>query len=582
MEIREFLKKFKTLTKTMSEEELREWLYDYARKLPESEQSHLLESLTVSDSDEAFDQNEMDQAIVWANAWLDDDEVMEKTIYYIQNVEVSDWDFAYEPGDEFEGIEDREGVLDEFARVLEIIEKVVKANQFEVADELLERLFQLEMRAVIIWKYDGSEIDEYFIYADDLFEGTAFDAAYYSHLWLYVIVQLTSVPNFTRLFDVMKQRKITEIDVIQTVGPHEVKVDEFIDAWIAFLAKTQGHEAYVLLRKACQSHKSMDFIEEHLAEFGQTHPLLFLDVLSHQLNLEYADLEFNAFDLKDRMQELSNEQIEEIKKVVKLAEDVMSKELILGAEVMEVGFELSKRLHDDAKEVHYRKQAFQYHSSIVNFLRLRTYLSEDERIIYKDNWAKSTTSGFRSFSALPHTNGLARNTLDDDQVAAQLFFTEQFKDFYHLFKEKKTPLGWSSNLLGFGVPLLLLLLNKTNEQSKAMKWMENYVTKRLVDSRRDRVYFSEAFVEFKKSTTLPLELEEEMIKWLGKQISARTKALLDNKHRNAYYRAAELIIAYGEVLESRGESGARARTAEQYRKKYNHFNRFTRELKGRL
>lgn len=579
MEIRDLLEKLEDIIGEMSEKELRASLYDYARKLPEEARSHFL--LGLLESDEEFDQEKIDRGMLWASDWFDDVEKGKKKVYYIQDKELNDWDYSYDRDDEFEGIEDREDVLIEFARVLGIIERMVKVGQFEDVDELLERLFQLEMRAPIIWKYDDSEIDEYYVNVDDLFDVLEDDADYYGRLWLYTIVQVSAIPNFTRLFEAMKKRKMTDIDVIQTVGPNEVKAAEFIDEWIAFLAKTKEDGAYILLVEACRAYKSMYFIGENLAEFGQTHPLLFLDVLSKKISIEYVEAEFDAVDLKTRVHQLSIEQLEDIKNIVELAEDFISEELKIGAEVMEVGFEISNRMNNVSKVAHFRKQAFRYHSSIVNYLRLRPYLGEDELLLYKDIWAKSKKAGFRSFSVLQNTSGLAQNTLDENQLEAQLFFTEQFAAFLNVCKESKASLGWSSSILGYGVPLFLLLLNKNSESSRAMKWMEKYVVEHLIDSKRDRDYFSETFNQFKDSINLSKELEAEIMEWLEKRISDRTAALLDNKHRNAYYRATELIIAYGEVLESRGENGARARIAEKYRKKYNNFNRFTRELKER-
>lgn len=87
---------------------------------------------------------------------------------------------------------------------------------------------------------------------------------------------------------------------------------------------------------------------------------------------------------------------------------------------------------------------------------------------------------------------------------------------------------------------------------------------------------------FKNTIRVPEELALKIITWIGQMIELRTKTLLDQKYTNAYYRAVELIIAYGEMLESRGDIGARARIANTYLSKYKRYNRFTREMKARL
>src|SRR5699024_6476236 len=147
----------------------------------------------------------------------------------------------------------------------------------------------------------------------------------------------------------MKKLNITDIDVIQTVGPYEINPAVFIDEWIAFLAKTKGDDAYKLLMEAYRMYKTADYIEDNLADYGQTHPLLFLDVLSKKLSLEFMDAEFDASALKTRIQELSGKQLEEIKNIVKLAESLIPKDLTIGAEMMEVGFEISVRENIETK-----------------------------------------------------------------------------------------------------------------------------------------------------------------------------------------------------------------------------------------
>lgn len=59
----------------------------------------------------------------------------------------------------------------------------------------------------------------------------------------------------------------------------------------------------------------------------------------------------------------------------------------------------------------------------------------------------------------------------------------------------------------------------------------------------------------------------------------KTKALLDAGHTNAYYRAVEVILAYGEVLESRWEPDARSQLTKSYKEKYSRYRRFVQVLK---
>lgn len=115
-----------------------------------------------------------------------------------------------------------------------------------------------------------------------------------------------------------------------------------------------------------------------------------------------------------------------------------------------------------------------------------------------------------------------------------------------------------------------------------MSALAPYITNRIIRSNRDLHYFKKEFNDFKQTVSVPVSLENEMIAWLDDVISKRVEALLERHFRNAYYRGVELLLAYGEVLESRDIAGARAGTAKKYRAKYSRFRRFVQELKERL
>jgi len=55
------------------------------------------------------------------------------------------------------------------------------------------------------------------------------------------------------------------------------------------------------------------------------------------------------------------------------------------------------------------------------------------------------------------------------------------------------------------------------------------------------------------------------IKWLDRLIEERTKAIIGRKFRNHYGGVARLIMALGEVEESRGVTGAKRAMYTRYR-----------------
>src|SRR5699024_1516407 len=142
VKINDFLAQLKTIVDEMSEQELRVWLYDYARRLSEEAREPFLQELLELEVEEAFVQEEIDQKMLWASDWLDEVEEGKKIIYYIQDDDINDWDYDYEPGDEYEGIEDPDNVLKEFTQVLEIIDYIVMRVSLRMQRNYLDGYFK--------------------------------------------------------------------------------------------------------------------------------------------------------------------------------------------------------------------------------------------------------------------------------------------------------------------------------------------------------------------------------------------------------------------------------------------------------
>lgn len=579
MELSNFLSKVEQSIEQLTAEEMRLWMRDYARRLPVEQRQMFLDSFYRPDKQ--IDINKIDKQMLWASDWLDEIEEGNRVIYYVT---ASDWWDEFEIDDNDVGYEDREGIIPELKKVLNIIESFVMQYQFEDAAELLHRLFHLEVVEKIIWFYDQTEIDENIIPIDSLFSSFHLDINYFSYLWMYVTVQLPSESKNDRLFEVMSIRNVTNIEVIQRVGPTELNVDLFIDDWITYLVQKKGPKAYLLLENAIQSYKSVDYLEENLGSLTVNHPQLYLYLLTEKLSLSYTNNEFEPLELKRQIHKLSIHETDKIKKIIQMADNMLDDKLILGSEIMEVGYEISKLEENLSMQAYYRKRAFQFRSSIVNFLRLRLYLDSDEFTIFVDHWESLPKKKFGSLIYYLPQDGkyLEYNELSTEEELARVFFTEKFTTFFTMCKNEKDHLGWRSNILGFGVPLFLLLLNKEAQFTPTMSALIPYVTNLLIYSNRDLHNFTEEFKVFRKTVHLTESLEKDILDWLSEVIANRTEVLLAGQYRNSYYHGVELLLAHGEVLESRGIVSARAEMARIYRKRYSRFRRFIQELNERI
>lgn len=424
MQINEFLSQIEKNIEKMTQNEIRIWIREYARKLSEKQRLLLLESFSQIEA--PMNQNDIDEQMEWASDWLDEVEDGNRAIYYVT---AHDWwdEYESEYADNIvTGHEDRDGFIPELVKVLDIIERFVMQHQYEDAAELFHRLFHLEVVEKIIWYYDQSEIDENYIAMDRLISIYNLDKKYYSYLWLYAIIQSPSDIKFAQLFEAMVKQKVMNIEVIQTIGPIEINVELFIEDWIDFLVQKEGPEAYNLIQNAYQNYKSIEYLEVNIEKLTIKHPQLYMDLLSEKMSLTYTNNEFHPVKLEKQIQQLSVEKTDEIKAIIQTADNTLTDKMMIGSELMEIGFEISKRENNIVMQTYYRKRAFQYRSSIINFLRLRAYLDEDELATLVNTWDKLPVykNSQSLYSALNGREYLEYNELTMDERQAILFFVK--------------------------------------------------------------------------------------------------------------------------------------------------------------
>ena len=90
--------------------------------------------------------------------------------------------------------------------------------------------------------------------------------------------------------------------------------------------------------------------------------------------------------------------------------------------------------------------------------------------------------------------------------------------------------------------------------------------------------FTDQFVGWKEKVVLRNEQYEKYIAWLKEEIDKRTEVVVGGNHRKSYYKAAVLITALGETLESNGELHGRMVTIEHYKKMHPRKRAFKEEF----
>ncbi len=68
------------------------------------------------------------------------------------------------------------------------------------------------------------------------------------------------------------------------------------------------------------------------------------------------------------------------------------------------------------------------------------------------------------------------------------------------------------------------------------------------------------------------------IGWIKKEVDKRTEAVVGGGYRKSYYKAAALITALGETLESNGKVNGKMVTIEHYKKLHSRKRAFKAEI----
>ena len=570
----------------MNEQTLRSWIRDYARQLPESSRSQFLDRFNTSEME---DKRMLLTRIETVEEWIDSVRSAEVFVYLLLNESYDDW--HHEPEDEFIGVKDPLDVFERFKDACQLAEDLIEEDLYKEADGLLSELISMDIFALAVLEdqYDDIHYDTTFENID-LFDQTYVDRDYFIRLWLYAITMgYTGEERLEKLYKVIKAHHIVDINKMKTVGKEEVDTAPFVDEWIEFLTKQQGRHAYESLVQVCASYKNINYLEDNIERFGQQHPQLYLNLLANKLDLLYIEERLNdgrfvpwfrPNDVEAKVNQLSQKECEDILEFIHFAKENMPDRLFIKSEVMEIGYAIASHLQNVSDIKTFRQLAFVNRSSPINYLRLRPYLNPGEEVesIIND-WSNDTP---KDSNPMKWNNHLTENMLMDNEYRSIPFFTGDTFSFYLNCKENQTSLGWSSDSIGLAIPLFLLLLRQTDEESPVKGIMEDEVRSRLVTHPRDQGVFNRVFRQLKHTTPLSETEREEILKWIKETIDRRTEALLSEKLRNSYHKAAELIIAYGEVIESMGNPGAKEKIANDYLKTYSRFNRFRQEVKELL
>lgn len=548
MNYNEFMKAVEVKLSNMSEEEKTKWIYNKARTTKENQRKELLNSLDKEPdfNPTIYEKNNIEQ---WCEKVEEGEIYFECSGYEVYSESYWDSDYEYDYYDPF-------GIIDELYKAFQVAEDLMHQREYKESQRLNNRLLNMPYFVSDRDTGDWNELD---------FEEVV-DEIWTNFNYKSIILNLLYATYQTRKgrdraeslyrYLIWEKSKDIKIEDIFSIGPEELEgIDSFVEEWISFLLETDGDRAARLLLEACL-YKGIDYLSEIARIKYRKHPVLFKfaceDLLKQNKNIECEKLGLEAIK-------------------------VVPENLIIRAEIAELTAKAAINLkHYDIVNKCY-ETSFYSDSSLINYLRL----------FEMPNYEDITKKASKHVEMLPEDSihnfnnsnkQMIVNTLSREHKDIIRFFNWELDYIYDKYKNDDYVLGWSIGFKGIAVPLFIMLLNKDKKSTKATEKLIKGIIYRLGFVAEDVQDFHNLFLYWRENQTLTEGQYEKYMTWLKDETDRRTEGVVGGGYRKSYYKAAVLVAALGETLESNGMINGRTIIIEHYRKAYSRKRAFKEEF----
>lgn len=351
--------------------------------------------------------------------------------------------------------------------------------------------------------------------------------------------------------------KNIKIEEMFTVGPEELKgIDLFMEEWITFLKNTDGDKAGDLLLEACIYQGGISRLCETAREAASRHPVLYEYACKYLLN---------------------EKKIIECEKLGLEAVRLLPKKLIIRGKIADLTAEAAKQLEHSDIVIECYEAAFYSESTLNHYLRLFELSDYQDKAGRAAKYA-TTLPENSMWEGYQKSKQMLVNSLSKEHKKIIYFFNGEFDNIYEDCKKDKTVLGWGSQFKGVAVPLFILLLDKNKKVTQAGQQLIDEIKYRLGFLQDDTESFIDLFLNWKEKVVLTNEQYENYITWLKEEVDKRTEAVVGGGYRKSYYKAAALIAALGETLESNGMLNGKTIMIDHYKKMHSRKRAFKEEF----
>ena len=580
MNLIKFLDTVDSMTAVLSKDALAMFVHNLARVLPEADRDHFLTMLNGfgngspdSDLDVLAD---VDAANLQDVLFLIRDKLLqidngELCLMGDLNEEYDDW---YDSCDDEFIFSDPNGVSDILEDACRLVHQCVDRELYKESFELSEQLFALEIEVEGEYaEYCGSNFDLRDIEDNQLadldYRQLVLDALYAAYK-THTMEERADV--IFRILHNSRSYNITLENLLQTGHEELDQFPEFLNHWIEYLGGLSGKNVDELLLEAVHLQNDSARMLEQARKYVSLHPGLYEMILKQgQMNDE------TQFQVG--MEAIS----------------AISPQYVIRSRIalMTASCALRMDLREDAQQCWL--EAFRSDTRPVHYLRLMiesedfSKYRDEARRIYQPHFKK-----IRRTSYCSNTNSeLLKNDIDRPTYEALAFFDGDFQQVISKGMDCKEALGWTGTFMKEGIELFLLYLYQGDRLPVGCEKMCHQITQALGftseayfqglgerDHGEDTALFWECFASWKKMNTVSEPEQDDILKRLDAWIRLRVKGIMENNRRNYYGECAAFIAALGEVMESRGERGGKARLMEYYRSVYSRRSAFHSELRA--
>ncbi len=589
MNLEEFTEQVDRCAQSLSQEELRGFLHNFARKVPEKEREEFLELLRLAGETGQEGDTQPEEAAAVRGIRPEYERLLElfsqiqagERFLTAESYEVeqeaywdSDWEWAYQ---------DDQGIGEIYEEASLLLEQCVNDGFYPEAEELAECLLDTDVTV-------ENDEDEYLDMGLEELVEEKIASIHLKELAAYILyaAYMVSPPEqrAEELFQYYQKDMFRQVPLenMLRVGKEELPdLPAFWDSWIQLLSRQQGVKALWLLKETIRSQFDAGKMLEVAREAYEIHPSLYLEAL-----------EMMKGSASERQRtEVGKEALEKV--------DVR---YVIRSRIARETAGAALRSGQESVAAVCWREAFLSDSTPTNYLRWVNESGEPEECGTVARRMASQLPKKQNFGAVSLDSSLYR--MPDEQTENALvsysgtilrFLAGDFDYAWSKCQKEKEPLGWTGHFVKCGISLFLLLLYQGEQLEsgcagaawEAMKSMGFDSAHYLQGTRQEgetesdpaqgTAIFWKAFCSWKRFYPLTEKQANLYLRKLETLIDKRIRAIVSGQFRNHYYASAQLAAALGEVKESRGERGAKENILQHYRREFPRHSSFHAALR---